>query len=628
MAQTKTYKVLLDTKETISNPAFTINTNDLKTVKLSILINQDGDPLNLMGATVRLAVKKPDRKTVLQDCTIVAPATDGSCEVVLDTQAYAIKGDYEAEVMVYYGSDTVAVTSSFSYTAKKGILSDDTIESTNEWQSITQAIADNEAILEDLRTKGTGVDAQARADISTQATLLAQKATEINNVSNNVVTAKEQLSGAIYDNSGALDLSSATITSDPTKHLAFPTIAFFLNKYIVMYRNGTGHTSIDGKIVYKTSDDMINWSAEQVLIENIGMDYRDPSLITFNGKLVLKYFNHDGGSNRKTCLRHTTDLITWSSEIVMPSPNGISNASRGNMAVKDGKIYMLNYKVDATNGYVNDAYLVSTDLITHSVVGEVKAETNEASIHWNPYGFGFIGVFRQSAESDGSNNNKPILLGKSTNGITWTFKELPIRGHAPSLRAVGDKLIVTYRSLDHAIGTQFNMVTLQQDGEFSSSRIYNLFARNNWDIGYGDVLVMTDNVYFVYYDTNKIYMKSILRTDVLDLSPFKQKRTYKYVSGTIRQGDIIQQLIGDVVVTGDGTAQKDFTIDLTPLALTGQLRAPNLVVAHTSGSFSVRLKSFSLTAITGTLKVDTSTFSTPITVSWSALNTTNTYKAI
>ncbi|SMQ75985.1 protein of unknown function [Bacillus sp. OV166] len=171
----KQYNVLLDTMDTIPNPSFNVNTNDLKTLKISILINQDKEPLDLTGATVRLAVKKPDQKTVLEDCTIVDPLA-GSCEVVLGTQAYNVAGTHEAEVMVYYASDTVAVTSSFSYIAKKGILSDDTIESTNEFQSITQAIADNEALLEDLRTNGTGIDAQARADIETQATQLAQKA--------------------------------------------------------------------------------------------------------------------------------------------------------------------------------------------------------------------------------------------------------------------------------------------------------------------------------------------------------------------------------------------------------------------------------------------------------------------
>lgn len=150
MVQIKTYNVLLDTKESVKNPSFVINTNDLQSVKLVILINQDGDPLDLTGATVRLAIKKPDKTTVLQDATIVDHVA-GSCELVLTTQAYVVKGDYEAEVMVYYGSDTVAVTSDFKYTAKKGILSDDTLESTNEWQVLNQAVADANNTINKLR---------------------------------------------------------------------------------------------------------------------------------------------------------------------------------------------------------------------------------------------------------------------------------------------------------------------------------------------------------------------------------------------------------------------------------------------------------------------------------------------
>jgi hypothetical protein len=141
VVKTKTYNVLVDTQEPAQKTSsFTVNTNDLNTVKVALLINQDGDPLDLTDATVRLAVKKPDQMTVLQDATII-DAANGSCEIVLDTQAYVIPGNYTAEVMVFFGVDTVAVTSTFTYKANRGIMNDEAVESTNEWQSITQAIA-------------------------------------------------------------------------------------------------------------------------------------------------------------------------------------------------------------------------------------------------------------------------------------------------------------------------------------------------------------------------------------------------------------------------------------------------------------------------------------------------------
>ncbi|WP_197031359.1 right-handed parallel beta-helix repeat-containing protein [Bacillus sp. UNC438CL73TsuS30] len=170
----KQYNILLDTKETVKNPSFNVNTNDLKSLQLNILINQDNGPLDLTGATVRLAVIKPDKKTVLQDCTIVDPLA-GSVQIILDTQAYAIAGIYQAEVMVFYGTDTVAVTCQFSYKANKGILDDKTVESTNEFQSLVKAISDAESIKTDAKTSADAAAASAQsAQQNAQETIAAR----------------------------------------------------------------------------------------------------------------------------------------------------------------------------------------------------------------------------------------------------------------------------------------------------------------------------------------------------------------------------------------------------------------------------------------------------------------------
>lgn len=162
--QDKAFSLVVDTVKPMQNAVFNVNTNDLKSVKLLIKIVKAGTPIDLTGATVRVAIKKPDRKSVLQDGT-VTNATGGKFEVVLDTQAYVISGNHEAEVMIYYGSDVVAVTSDFKYFAKKGIVDSSTVESTNEFQSITKAINDAQYLIEDLRTNGTGIDAEARSEL-------------------------------------------------------------------------------------------------------------------------------------------------------------------------------------------------------------------------------------------------------------------------------------------------------------------------------------------------------------------------------------------------------------------------------------------------------------------------------
>jgi len=174
----KNFPVIVDTVQKSKLNNIVVNTNDLKTIMLSLTINQLNKPIDLTGATVRIAIVKPDKKTVFQDCTITDPTT-GSCEVVLDTQAFIISGVYIAEVMIYYGADTVAVTGRFSYSVSSGILDNSTVESTNEWQSITQAIADAEGILIDLRENGTGIDVQARSELETVTTQLADTELQI-----------------------------------------------------------------------------------------------------------------------------------------------------------------------------------------------------------------------------------------------------------------------------------------------------------------------------------------------------------------------------------------------------------------------------------------------------------------
>ncbi|CAH0185704.1 BppU family phage baseplate upper protein [Peribacillus simplex] len=168
----KNFDISIDTTKGIRNQAISVNTNDLQTLQFSFTITQSGVPVNLTGATVRLAVKKPDKKTVFQDC-IITDAVNGKCEIVLDTQAYIVPGLHPVELMIYYAADKVSVTGRFSYTANKGILDDGSVVSTNEFQAINQALTDVENIVVDLRDNGTGIDVQARTDLQTVTTQLA-----------------------------------------------------------------------------------------------------------------------------------------------------------------------------------------------------------------------------------------------------------------------------------------------------------------------------------------------------------------------------------------------------------------------------------------------------------------------
>jgi BppU N-terminal domain len=93
----------------------------------------DGAVVDLTGTTVQIAVKKPSGMTVFQNCD-VTDATTGSCEVVLNNQAYLEIGAHSAELVLTSG-DVVSISRSFTYTSLDAILDDATLTSENDWQT-------------------------------------------------------------------------------------------------------------------------------------------------------------------------------------------------------------------------------------------------------------------------------------------------------------------------------------------------------------------------------------------------------------------------------------------------------------------------------------------------------------
>jgi hypothetical protein len=149
----KTFNVKLDIKRELENPSFTVSQNDLNTVQLVFNVVQDGSPFDLTGLIPRLSIKKPSGLTVFQDSE-VTDVVNGVCQVTLSSQAYAEIGLYTGELNLYKdGTETpsqVAVTGRFTYNAEKSILSDNTVESTNDWQSINTLIGEINGLIAEL----------------------------------------------------------------------------------------------------------------------------------------------------------------------------------------------------------------------------------------------------------------------------------------------------------------------------------------------------------------------------------------------------------------------------------------------------------------------------------------------
>jgi len=443
--------------------------------------------------------------------------------------------------------------------------------------------------------------------------------------------------GVLFDDTMSLKETLTTITTD-SRHLAFPTIVKFLGKFYIFYRTGTQHASFDGKIVYKSSTDGITWSAETIVLSTNLYDYRDPSVVIFNGRLVLRYFYRlESGNINKTCIISTAEMEYWSAPVELPSPNNEFNASRGNMGINGSKLISLNYTSN------NNTYLVTTtDLVNWIVSVPLLADkTNEGSITY--VNGKYICVLRQAIyDINGSDYYNPLIWGESIDGIVWIFKDLPFYGQCPSITVfnaseygVSNRIIITYRDMsqkDTLNRGYYNMAILNTKGELFSSRVYNmLWITNEWDLGYGDVLIDGTNVYIVYYyftsSAGKIVMKTFNKSDFDIFSSFNHKHNYAsskvgYLNtyGGVSEKTITQFVAGDIDIQGDGTAIKAFTINLSSLNLKGSLLNVQVYPLHATGVFTSRLTAFSNTAISGILKVDSSTFSTPIKLYWSATN--------
>ncbi|MBK9591916.1 MAG: T9SS type A sorting domain-containing protein [Crocinitomicaceae bacterium] len=82
-------------------------------------------------------------------------------------------------------------------------------------------------------------------------------------------------------------------------HIAFPSIIRLPNdSLLVVYRKGSGHVDLSGRIMkVKGSSDGKFWSIPQVLVNQPGIDERDPSVtLLADGRIMLNYYEYLPGN--------------------------------------------------------------------------------------------------------------------------------------------------------------------------------------------------------------------------------------------------------------------------------------------------------------------------------------------
>lgn len=118
---------------------------DINSAKFLLNITHEGAEQDLSTATkVQIAFLKPDGKRVFQDCSNVNP-TKGKYYVVLNTQSITTVGNVVAQIRITF-PDTVVETTKFVFSVAESIMSDEAVESSDEFPAIQKAIEAGEKL--------------------------------------------------------------------------------------------------------------------------------------------------------------------------------------------------------------------------------------------------------------------------------------------------------------------------------------------------------------------------------------------------------------------------------------------------------------------------------------------------
>lgn len=132
----KTYKkMLIEIDEPITDKVIAVQ-EDAESRYLDVQLFKSGVPIDLTGAKVRIYMDKPDGTKIMNDGEITDP-TSGRCQFKLTTQALAACGNLRTQIKGFSESEEqILSTQIFDIKVTESLLTNETIESTNEYGSL------------------------------------------------------------------------------------------------------------------------------------------------------------------------------------------------------------------------------------------------------------------------------------------------------------------------------------------------------------------------------------------------------------------------------------------------------------------------------------------------------------
>jgi len=176
--QPKEFNILLDIKKHNKTDYFEVVQGDLNSNVLNIALVDGLNPYNLTGTNVEIVFSKPDGTTVQQTDIAVLNAIEGKIQCVLKTNTIAAPGKVIAEVRVLEG-ETLLTSTRFEFYVRKSLITDETIESTNEFPILTQLINTTNDLIDQVEQIEKQVPEQVVTDLNAVSVLANQLQTDL-----------------------------------------------------------------------------------------------------------------------------------------------------------------------------------------------------------------------------------------------------------------------------------------------------------------------------------------------------------------------------------------------------------------------------------------------------------------
>lgn len=215
----KRFNIELDIKKRNFNELFQVVQGDYDTNVLEIQLYNDTTKYDLTDLIVEIAFRKADGTTVVQTETSgvsIISAFDGKIECVLKTNTIAAIGRVTAEVRVLGTENKLLTSTTFDFIVREAIVSDETIESTNEFPVLTEMVNTVNQITEEvtlLHQETTG-NIETVNNLITEVEQVQQQTTENIETVNNLITEVEQIEQQIIDEVNMSIGDLTTLTTD------------------------------------------------------------------------------------------------------------------------------------------------------------------------------------------------------------------------------------------------------------------------------------------------------------------------------------------------------------------------------------------------------------------------------